>query len=352
LGASARHVLIIGAAAALLAACGALRQAQGDMQPPSGTPGAILQTRAVATGADRRGSWMLPDATRIKKLLYISDGATNSVFVYKYDTGSFVGQLNGLKKPYGQCVDRGGNVWVTDLVGETIVKYPRGTIHWKEKMQTGGSPVGCSVDPTTGNVAVANVKTAGGGGSIRVFSPSGFKDYSNGECYYLEQPGYDSAGNLYVEAYSASYAVNVCGLPRGGATLAPVSVNQRIFGPGSAMWDGRYFTLTDEFYNDGPSTATYQVEVAPSGALTVVGVTVLTDNCDGNNAEVWQPFIVGKRNTPANRTQGDGLVGFDTDCQQEQRSSLWPYPAGGPPIRRRDHQPAEPEGNAVSIATR
>jgi proline iminopeptidase len=72
----------------LLATCGRL-------QPPSGAPGAISQTRPGRYG--RRSPWIvdLPDATRIKKLLYISDGATNSVFVKARSEKVGSGELAG-----------------------------------------------------------------------------------------------------------------------------------------------------------------------------------------------------------------------------------------------------------------
>ena len=48
-----RYVLGSFAAAALLSAC-------GGSQPPIGAPGAMPQSRAIATHAERGGSWMLP----------------------------------------------------------------------------------------------------------------------------------------------------------------------------------------------------------------------------------------------------------------------------------------------------
>jgi hypothetical protein len=36
----------------------------GGSQPPIGAPGAMRQSHAIATHPERRGSWMLPEATR------------------------------------------------------------------------------------------------------------------------------------------------------------------------------------------------------------------------------------------------------------------------------------------------
>jgi hypothetical protein len=318
-------------------------------EPPIATPVAAPRDASIARNS---GSWMRPNTSKINALLYVSDGASAAIFVYDYKTSELVGKLRGLQHPYGECVDKRGNVWVADLAGQVIVRYPRGGISWTKRLETDGAAVGCSVDPTTGNVAASNVTTASGAGDIRIYAGSGFADYSNEDCYYLEQPGYDHAGNLYVEAYSASYVPYVCELPHGGTSLATVSVSHQIYGPGSVMWDGKYLVLTDELYNNSHSTAIYQTEESPSGNLGVVGTAVMTDTCDGENAEIWQPFVVGTRNTPSNMHQGHVVVGFDTDCPERHRLSFWQYPSGGNPSRAPRSQPKAPDGNVVSLAPR
>ena len=60
----------------MLAACG--------VQLPIGAPGAMPQTSTIAMHVERGRSWMLPEGKKIKKLLYVSDWATNDVFVYDY----------------------------------------------------------------------------------------------------------------------------------------------------------------------------------------------------------------------------------------------------------------------------
>jgi hypothetical protein len=51
---------------------GAMLVGCGGLQPPIGPAGAISQTSAIATHAERGGSWMLPDAKSVKRLLYVS----------------------------------------------------------------------------------------------------------------------------------------------------------------------------------------------------------------------------------------------------------------------------------------
>jgi hypothetical protein len=305
---------------------------------------------APSAAAPAAQSWMQSKAAPAKALLYIADGATDDVFVYDYKTSQLVGTLHGMKQPYGMCVDAQGSVWITDLSAGAVVKYPHGKIVQAKRFATDGRAVGCSVDPTSGNLAVANVTTSSGGGSIRVFSSSGHTDYANPQCYTLEQPGYDSQGNLYVEAYSPSNAVVVCELPHGGNALQPIAVDRELTGAGSAMWDGKYITLTEESYQGNSSTAIHQMVATTSGGLQTVGTTVLTDPCH-NSIDIWQPFIVGSKNTPVNTQQGDAVVAFDTSCQARERSKMWAYPASGAPLPDSIFPVKAPDGNAVSLAT-
>src|SRR3984957_7969710 len=92
---SVRYALCC-AAAAMLAGCGA--------QPPLGEPGAMPQAKATAAHRDRGGSWMLPEAKKVKRLLYLSDSGAD-VFVYDYDNFEKVGELTGLSEALQECVD-------------------------------------------------------------------------------------------------------------------------------------------------------------------------------------------------------------------------------------------------------
>ena len=134
-------------AVAMLAGC-------GGSQPPTGAPGSMPQTSAIATHADRGKSWMLPGSSSGSDLLYVV-GRKGAVYVLTYPQGKLVGEL-GL--PYAVnsgniCSDKNGNILVPDVY--EIVEYAHG----------GTQPVAtlndiyyyslaCSVDPTTGNLAV------------------------------------------------------------------------------------------------------------------------------------------------------------------------------------------------------
>src|ERR1700722_3339045 len=137
------------AAVALLAGC-------GGSQPPVAAPGAMMRSYSIARRSDRGKSWMAPDAKAIKELLYISDGATDDVFVYDYKTRALVGKLTGFDQPSSQCVDAKGDVWVLSYGNSSITEYAHGGTQLLRTLRIGGEwPTGCSIDPTTGDLAAA-----------------------------------------------------------------------------------------------------------------------------------------------------------------------------------------------------
>jgi hypothetical protein len=334
-----RYAFTICVAAALLAGCGALplslSNGQDDMQPPVGGPGVMPQSRTITTHAERVRSWMLPEAKRIKRLLYISEFGISDVYVYDYQTGDEVGELGGFDNPAGQCVDKKGDVYLTTEAGSegSIVEYTHGGANPIKTLSAVGHPIGCSIDPTTGNLAV-DEGLPGGASGIQVWNKASGApaEYSSiSACNEMWSPGYDNQGNLYVEG--DEYARSVCELPARGNALESVSINRTINFPGSVMWDGKYITFTDQSYEN--ETGLYRARRTRRGALAVVGITLLSDSCYGNQADVVQPFIVGKKNTPANKEESTAVVGANVAyyCSTEGRFDYWAYPAGGQPKR-------------------
>jgi hypothetical protein len=350
-----RYALTISIAAALLARCAPQRL--GDARPPTADPGfeaaasdAIARTmpRFIAgpKRPDHRTSWMSPDAKRVRKLLYISDWSTNDVFVYAYNKGTLEGQLTGLNDPYGQCVDEKGNIWVVAFGGSSVSEYAHGGTQAVKTLTTGYQPMGCSVDPTTGNLAVAALESV----DVFVHARGKARVYQSAVCFPFWAPGYDNAGNLYVEAllYGSAKPLRgysdplACELPHGGKSLRGVHLSGfGVYYPASVMWDGKHLTLSDQDYLGNNETAIYRVSEDASGNLKLIGQTILTDDCDGNDVEVPQPFILGKT-----------VVGGNLRCSDygsQPKFDYWPYPAGGNPRLSLQSPPVKPVGQSVSI---
>ena len=181
-----RTALSISAVATLLAAC-------GESKPPIGVPGTLPQNRVIAAHAIRNGSWMLPDAKR-GALLYVTGGCGGTC-VLSYPRGKLVGQLNvGGGDNGGICTDAHSNVYISSST--SVVEYAHGgTSPIATFNLPGTGAAGCSVDPTTGNLAV---DFAGSHDNIAIFLPG-----SDSPNVYESNVAdgfscaYDNQGNLF-----------------------------------------------------------------------------------------------------------------------------------------------------------
>ncbi len=143
-------------AMAAMTGCGGLQQAQVNNVVPAAP--SEQRTALGAPNPERAKSWMLPEA-KSEDLLYIANVYT--ITVYSYPKGKLVGTFKDFYKPYGECVDKNGDVYITDSTFAKIYEYAHGgtkPIHTLK--DPGYEPYGCAVDPTTGNLAVANYSDA------------------------------------------------------------------------------------------------------------------------------------------------------------------------------------------------
>ena len=173
--------------------------------------------------SDRRPSRMNPDAKNELHLLYISDIGTNDVYVYSYPRGKLMGALTGFESPEGECVNKAGDVWITNTSAAEIVEYAHGGASPIATLSDAGQyPVGCSVNKSTGDLAVSNSQTtSSGAGSVSVYpAASGTpKTYSVPNTYYPYFLGYDSHGDLFVDGENSGFtAFEFARLSKGGKT--------------------------------------------------------------------------------------------------------------------------------------
>ena len=76
--------------------------------------------------ANRRASWMSPDAKKAKSLLYVADEGANDVLVYTYPAGKLMGTLTGFETPTGICSNKAGDVFILNGNGTTVEVYAHG----------------------------------------------------------------------------------------------------------------------------------------------------------------------------------------------------------------------------------
>jgi hypothetical protein len=224
-------------AAAALAGCASQSPVGVQSMPQDVTSGA----RAG------RSSWMLAKAKN-ENLLYVADGNPSGggyVSVYSYPRGNLVGTLTGFFNPAGVCADNVGDIFITDTNARKVVEYAHGGSQSKETLGDGDQPIGCAVDPITGNLAVANLggtvaiyRNARGNAKYLYFSTEGDADYC----------GYDNAGNLFVDgmAYQGlDYVFQLVELARGEQSFKVITVNKNVEAVGQVQWDGKYVAVGD-----------------------------------------------------------------------------------------------------------
>jgi hypothetical protein len=314
-----RYALSISAAAALLSGC-------GGAQPSVGSLGALPQGRTVTSHVERGGSWIAPEA-KGKDLLYVSD--VYGVHVFSYPKGLLLGNIYGFSSPAGLCSNQAGDVFVTDTPAGQVYEYAHaGTTRLKTLYDNSVdfNPIDCSVDATTGNVAVASADA----GFVVVFPKAEERPkvyYEDTKYVNMYRCAYDNKGDLFVDQVYNHRRImhrrNYIGeLPKGATRFTNYLLDPRIAHPGGIQFDGEHIAIEDL-----ESLIVYRLRFSGSNA-TVVGSTAL------NGAKYISQYWI----------QGKTLIGPDLYGDVY----FWQYPDGDSPISSIQGF-TEPYGSTVSV---
>jgi hypothetical protein len=280
---------------------------------------------------------MAPDAKKSKSLLYVADQDANDVEVYSYPGGKLKGTLTGFQTPSGVCSNKAGDVFILNGNGTTVEVYAHGGSSPIRTLDLPGYPeLNCSVDPTTGNLALGVLGStcgecfvvfAGGSGTPTVYTPSGQTG--------LPGCAYDNKGNLFCDAYGAGDAFALFELPKGSSTVSEVSVSGASgLTAASIQWDG-----TDLTFGAGAGPTLYQIALSGSTG-SVVGSTSLSDA-----SRVWQFWITN--NLGGKKHKGLRVIA-PTIGDSAPFAGYWNYPAGGRPTKMITSGLTGPDGAALS----
>jgi catechol 2,3-dioxygenase-like lactoylglutathione lyase family enzyme len=231
---------------------------------------------------------MLPAATKMTDLLYVSNPGNGTVTIYNYKNGNdltLVGTLAGFSQPGGMCTDKSGNVYVTDFATRRIAIYAHGaespTAVIQQKV---GFPYACAVDQTTGDLAVTDEHPNAhyvSHATVDVYAPGQDKgqgqiyggNYTFDEAYF---DAYDAKGNLFVDGTpcQSSYCYYGGGpptlfeLPKGSSTFVELTFNgATLKNPTGLDWVNPTLLLTDSLSKNTP--VAYKVFVSGSDATVV-----------------------------------------------------------------------------------
>jgi hypothetical protein len=251
-------------------------------------------------------------------LLYVSDSSKFDVFVYTYPQGTLSQTLTGFGDPNGLCVDKKGDVFVTDQVNEDVVEYAHGgSTPIATLSDAEHKPADCAVNPKNGDLAVTNIQNdtttgAHGPASVAIFKPNSSKLsklYMDKAFASFRYCGYDPKGNLYINGYNKNgVKVLLAELPYGSSTFTTLKVSQTLFGPGGIQWNGKYLAMSDQ------QSEIYQFSISGSDATEHSSTSL-----EGSSS-VYQ-FQIQGRDVAATSAGSASLVG------------IWKYPAGGSAIK-------------------
>lgn len=349
-----RRLIAIAVALALLDGCGGNGSAgavpgQQSFVAPSGLVAAQLHARGIIAPplafsrqaqSDRPRSWMAPEAKGTPNLLYVADEATNDVEVYSYPAGKLEGTLTGFNAPSGICSNKAGDVFILNGGGSTVEVYAHGGTSPLRTLSLPGYPeLNCSVDPTTGNLAVASLEGSCGycfsvftnaQGTPTNYEPSGQEG--------IPGCGYDNRGNLFCDAYSTdNRKFKLFELPARSSNVTEVSVNSGSIDSGPVQWDGKYLAI-----GSGASGTIYQIALSGSNG-TVEGSTQL--NGTGWVWQFWIPDTGGRKETH----QGPRIIAPTYAGSDPAEAGYWAYPGGGNATKAITGQEmAQPDGATLS----
>lgn len=155
--------------AAVLTGCGG-----GASQSPLGFSGISQPTAAERVPLDEDGdlpgtassvslnvpryhhsSWISANAKN-RKLLYVTGSSLGNVYIFSFPQMVYQGDISDLSVPGGECADKKGNVWIALQGSSMLNEYAHAGTTPIATLSDPGIPVGCSVDPLTGNLAVTN----------------------------------------------------------------------------------------------------------------------------------------------------------------------------------------------------
>ncbi|MFY9665910.1 MAG: hypothetical protein WCB01_02815 [Candidatus Cybelea sp.] len=307
---SACYPLGISVAAAFLAGCGGTAS---SLAVPAGSvpPNAVTSMSSAA-------------------YIYATDFDTNShaeLVLLTYPGGTRLGQTD-LNKAMGECIDTAGHVFVTGGSSDQIYEYADGGLSPITTLKDpNGAAYACSVDPKTGNLAVADGNYDDPGGVEIYKQAKGKPSFIAASGYYLMNCAYDPAGNLYLTAWWGNLSSRETGLlvlPAGGKKFelmsTDVKLNSEPWWWPSVQWVGNHLVVSAQVSNSSKDILVlYRLSVKGKNATSDHATQLINPRGGGPVGQVW---VQGNRVMTYTYHGVTGHIAF------------WAYPKGGAPLRK------------------
>ena len=246
--------------------------------------------------------------------------------------GRPVGQYSDLNTfAAGECIDGAGDIFITtsgESGSSTIYEYAHGDSTPLETLSDPGTANGCAIDPTTGNLAVTNVRDVNNPyyeyrGDLAVYRNA------EGEAtmYYSQSAaiggfyfcGFDDKGNLYLTALDEYDAGDSLLVRFASSSFTVLNTNDPLYGISTVQWDGKHVTVSSGAnVLRRQQILLYRLRIKGSTA-TVIGTTTLSGEKNKGLGQSW--------------IQGGRVIVIGKIRRLREDALLWQYPNGGEPRR-------------------
>lgn len=249
-------------------------------------------------------------------LIYVT--TTKAVEMVSYPQGKIVGSIPWYTLSDAICSDpNSGNVFIPE--GGAIYKYAHG----------GTSPIatlslpsgyyesqGCTVDPTTGNVAATLYRTNQSAVAVYPGGQGPPTMHSDNHVSIFSRPTYDDAGDLYITCNTAHGGVRIAELPAGKSQFTLIKVTNAREGVTKIQWDGTYLAIATTTSSGGAAIDQLQINGKTAERVN----TIVLNGGDRLNFWIQSGSVFGQY--------------YKTLKNNNQSIAEWPYPAGGSPTAK------------------
>lgn len=219
-------------------------------------------------------------------------GTKNSILVYTY-AGELLGTSDNPGFYSGGCSDKAGDVYITDSEKRTITELAAGTVTATKTLKIpskdfgNDEPIGCSVNPTNGDLAINVANGTSSQPAILIYPKASGRPKAYYGASLTGSPSYDPHGNLFFQAdlgpaCNASVAPCLEELPSGQKAFAALALQGFYLSDinNSVSWDGKYLAVENEGCNQSDyATCVYQVDVLGITARLVNTVKLSDSSC-------------------------------------------------------------------------
>jgi hypothetical protein len=247
------------------------------------------------------------------------------IVIVSYPTWSIYARIRSYRTWYYVCSDPNtGNVFAVATDNNEIDEYAHGgttPIATITPPSGYGGFTACSVDPTTGNLAVVTIYTPKGGQEALLVYPQAQGNptaYSDKQLPGFNSLAYDNAGNLFIAARDKAGDSRIGELKAGRNQFTVIKLigNPHTFPP-QIQWGGKYLVFLVP-NGQGYGTTVNQVKI--SGRMGTIVRSFLLNHCQDAYFWIYNGALLSFYYPP--RVHNDYAI------------AKWNYPLGGKPESR------------------